>query len=52
MSTKEYEKLLYATAIRLEEVGYVSSDEATKLDNYIYSLPLTKSSINVFSEST
>ncbi len=48
MSTEQFEQLLIDTEQALEKVGYVSSDKATKNDQYIYSSPLHKKSITVF----
>jgi radical SAM superfamily enzyme YgiQ (UPF0313 family) len=48
MTPKQFEQLLLDTQRALEEVGYVSSDRAKKGDEYIYSSPLHKNSINVF----
>ncbi len=48
MTQKELETLLEDTSIALENAGYVSSDKATDNDEYIYSSPLHKKSMNVF----
>ena len=48
MTQEQLEKLLEDTAIALENAGYVSSDKARKDDEYIYSSPLHKKSIDVF----
>jgi len=48
MTQEQLEKLLIKTSIALEKAGYVSSDIATSKDEYIYSSPLHKKSMNVF----
>jgi len=48
MTQEQLEKLLIDTALALENAGYVSSDKATKGDEYIYSSPLHKKSMDVF----
>lgn len=48
MTQEQLDKLLKDTAIALENAGYVSSDKATQEDEYIYSSPLHKKSMDVF----
>lgn len=50
MSLDEFVILMNTFLVKLEEAGYLSSDVATPYDDYIYSLPISKKSITVFSE--
>jgi radical SAM superfamily enzyme YgiQ (UPF0313 family) len=48
LSIEQYTRLLEDTAAALEADGYVSSDRATRNDEYVYTTPLCKKSMVVF----
>jgi glutathionyl-hydroquinone reductase len=48
MSPAQLIELLEETAEALEREGYVSSDEATAADPFIYTTPLNRNSMTVF----
>lgn len=49
MSKEEYHKLIYDTIIKLEEAGYKSSDNSKNGDEYIYTTPFDKLSLQPIS---
>jgi anaerobic magnesium-protoporphyrin IX monomethyl ester cyclase len=48
LSHAQLRQLLEDTACALEDAGYVSSDQAGPGDEYIYTTPLSRNSMNVF----
>jgi anaerobic magnesium-protoporphyrin IX monomethyl ester cyclase len=48
LSHQQLEQLLEDTAMALESAGYVCSDRASAGDEFIYTTPLSRSSMNVF----
>lgn len=51
LTQAQLEALLRDTVDALESAGYVCSDKATSKNDYIYSTPLSKHSMNVFREN-